>query len=164
MKGFLTYPLELQVDSPTPSSTASESGGNGSSPGRRRGSGHRHAHRKASSGHRRDDGGGGGGPSGGGQDAFAWPGGNIGDEHRQLLGTEEESSDRDTLSDVEEDPEDLDSDVGGAGGSGHDKAKSVWAITREQLNYYTTQFFNMQPNPAGIIPGALAKEFFERSK
>ena len=59
-----------------------------------------------------------------------------------------------------------DSDPGEAihasgGGSG---GRSVWAITKEQLNYYTTQFFNMQPNPAGVIPGALAKEFFERSK
>ena len=60
-----------------------------------------------------------------------------------------------------------DSDAGGdanqASGGGSN-GRSVWAITKEQLNYYTTQFFNMQPNPAGVIPGALAKEFFERSK
>ena len=84
------------------------------------------------------------------------------DKNFVRAGTEEESSDRDTLSDVDEnDQDDLDSDIGGPGGGDR---KSVWAITREQLNYYTTQFFNMQPNPAGIIPGALAKEFFERSK
>ena len=34
------------------------------------------------------------------QDAFAWPGG-LSDEHRQLLGTEEESSDHETLSDTD---------------------------------------------------------------
>ena len=51
-----------------------------------------------------------------------------------------------------------------AASGGGSSGRSVWAITKEQLNYYTTQFFNMQPNPAGVIPGALAKEFFERSK
>ena len=44
------------------------------------------------------------------------------------------------------------------------QSRSVWAITKEQLNYYTTQFFNMQSNPVGLIPGALAKEFFEKSR
>jgi hypothetical protein len=29
----------------------------------------------------------------------------------------------------------------------------VWNITKEQLNYYTTQFFSMQENPGGVIPG-----------
>ena len=101
------------MDSPTPSSTASESGN--ASPrggGGRRGSG-RHAHRKTSGRQRGPDGGvdsgGGGGVDGldesvgpdglaPGHDAFAWPGGGLADEHRQLLGTEEESSDRETLS------------------------------------------------------------------
>ena len=64
---------------------------------------------------------------------------------RQLLGTEEESSERPSS-----DEEDLD--------------KNAWNITREQLNYYTTQFFSMQPNPRGVIPGHLAKEFFEKSR
>ncbi len=31
--------------------------------------------------------------------------------------------------------------------------KNVWNITKEQLNYYTTQFFSMQENPGGVIPG-----------
>jgi len=181
---------EDEVDSPTPSSTASESGN--ASPrggGGRRGSG-RHAHRKTSGRQRGpegvDSGGGGGvdgldesvGPDGlaPGHDAFAWPGGGLADEHRQLLGTEEESSDRETLSDVEDDLASgvlgvgqslvSDSDAGEAihASGGGSTGRSVWAITKEQLNYYTTQFFNMQPNPAGVIPGALAKEFFERSK
>ena len=39
-----------------------------------------------------------------------------------------------------------------------------WNITREQLNYYTTQFFTMQPNPRGVIQGSMAKEFFEKSR
>ena len=42
--------------------------------------------------------------------------------------------------------------------------RSVWSITREQINYYTTQFFCLQSDPHGVIPGAEAKEFFERSK
>ena len=42
--------------------------------------------------------------------------------------------------------------------------RSVWSITREQINYYTTQFFCLQSDPLGVIPGAEAKEFFERSK
>ena len=66
-------------------------------------------------------------------------------DFRQLLCTEEESSDR--CSSDEDD----------------DKA-SAWNITREQLNYYTTQFFSMQPNPRGVIRGETAKEFFEKSR
>ena len=44
-----------------------------------------------------------------------------------------------------------------------DHRKNVWNITKEQLNYYTTQFFSMQTNPDGVIPGNQAKEFFEKS-
>ena len=66
-------------------------------------------------------------------------------DFRNLLCTEEESSDR--CSSDEDD----------------DKA-SAWNITREQLNYYTTQFFSMQPNPRGVIRGETAKEFFEKSR
>ena len=84
---------------------------------------------------------------------------------RQLLGTEEESSDRASSED-----ELLGEDDDTEGSSLHKKdfsnqqSRSVWAITKEQLNYYTTQFFNMQSNPGGVIPGALAKEFFEKSR
>lgn len=34
-----------------------------------------------------------------------------------------------------------------------DHRKNVWNITKEQLNYYTTQFFSMQTDPEGVIPG-----------
>ena len=56
-----------------------------------------------------------------GQDAFSWPSHSHYDENRQLLGTEEESSER--QSSDEEDPD-----------------KNCWLITAEQLNYYVTQF------------------------
>ena len=95
-------------------------------------------------------------------DTFSWP--TNYDENRQLLGTEEESSDR-----VSSDEETQDTDN-----------KNIWAITREQLNYYMTQFRSMQPNPhgkrtimtsslllmtvSGVIPGGQAKEFFEKSR
>jgi len=94
-------------------------------------------------------------PTGGGAEAgdrggesalFSWPSGGNYDENRQLLGTEEESSDRQS-SDEEE-----------------DEAKNIWMITREQLSYYMTQFRTMQPNPHGVIPGTQAKEFFEKSR
>ena len=84
---------------------------------------------------------------------------------RQLLGTEEESSERASSED------ELLCDDDDEGGEtvhkkdySHQQSRSVWAITKEQLNYYTTQFFNMQSNPGGVIPGALAKEFFEKSR
>jgi len=83
---------------------------------------------------------------GGGVDAFSWPTQGNYDENRQLLGTEEESSDR--QSSEEED----------------DESKNIWMITKEQLNYYMTQFRTMQPNPHGVIPGTQAKEFFEKSR
>jgi len=79
-----------------------------------------------------------------GKDAFSWPSHSTYDENRQLLGTEEESSERQS-SDDEED-------------------KNIWLITKEQLNYYVTQFRSMQANPHGVIPGAQAKEFFEKSR
>jgi len=79
-----------------------------------------------------------------GRDAFSWPSHSTYDENRQLLGTEEESSERQSSDDEEE--------------------KNIWLITKEQLNYYVTQFRSMQPNPHGVIPGAQAKEFFEKSR
>ena len=84
---------------------------------------------------------------------------------RQLLGTEEESSDRASSEDeLLCDDDDEDREVAHRKGYHHQQSRSVWAITKEQLNYYTTQFFNMQSNPGGVIPGALAKEFFEKSR
>ena len=73
------------------------------------------------------------------------------------MGTEEDSSDHGSSDD---DDEEL-AEAGGGDDGGH--RKNVWNITKEQLNYYTTQFFSMQENPAGVIPGNQAKEFFEKS-
>ena len=84
---------------------------------------------------------------------------------RQLLGTEEESSDRASSEDellCEE--EDTEGSSLNKKDFSNQQSRSVWAITKEQLNYYTTQFFNMQSNPGGVIPGTLAKEFFEKSR
>lgn len=77
-----------------------------------------------------------------GPDAFSWPTHCNYDENIQLL---EESSDRQT-SDEDEDN------------------NQIWVITKEQLNYYVTQFRTMQSNPHGVIPGTQAKEFFEKSR
>jgi len=77
-----------------------------------------------------------------GPDAFSWPTHFNYDENRQLL---EESSDRQSSDEEEE-------------------ANNIWAITKEQLNYYVTQFRSMQQNPHGVIPGTQAKEFFEKSR
>uniref|UniRef100_A0A224Z6C3 Ral gtpase effector ralbp1 n=1 Tax=Rhipicephalus zambeziensis TaxID=60191 RepID=A0A224Z6C3_9ACAR len=64
------------------------------------------------------------------------------EEHRQLLGNEEDSSDRHSSDDD------------------HD----VWSIADDQRDYYTNQFQLMQPDLRGKITGAIAKEFFEKSK
>jgi len=83
---------------------------------------------------------------GGGPDTFCWPTQSNYEENRQLLGTEEESSDRQSSEDED------------------DESKNIWIITKEQLNYYMTQFRTMQSNPHGVIPGGQAKEFFEKSR
>lgn len=67
----------------------------------------------------------------------------VNDEHRQLLGTEEDSSDRHSS-----DEEDFD----------------VWVITEEQRQYYTEQFQTLQPDLHALISGTAAKEFFEKSR
>ena len=81
-----------------------------------------------------------------------------------MLGTEEESSDRASSEDELLYDDEEESGVVHKKGFHHQQTRSVWAITKEQLNYYTTQFFNMQSNPGGVIPGTLAKEFFEKSR
>lgn len=58
------------------------------------------------------------------------------------MGTEEDSSERDS-----------DEESGDPSVAVGDHRKNVWNITKEQLNYYTTQFFSMQTNPEGVIPG-----------
>uniref|UniRef100_A0A1A9WBI1 EH domain-containing protein n=1 Tax=Glossina brevipalpis TaxID=37001 RepID=A0A1A9WBI1_9MUSC len=68
----------------------------------------------------------------------------LGDEHRQLLGTEEESSDRD-----EENETDL---------------EAVYQITSEQREYYYKQFKAVQHDPNGLLSGQIARVFFEKSR
>lgn len=64
------------------------------------------------------------------------------EEHRQLLGNEEDSSDRHSS----------------------DEDHDIWSIADDQRDYYTRQFQLMQPDLRGKITGAVAKEFFEKSK
>ncbi|XP_076032735.1 RALBP1 associated Eps domain containing isoform X5 [Oratosquilla oratoria] len=78
-----------------------------------------------------------------GQSHSHWQG-LINDEHRQLLGTEEESSDRHSSDESEE--------------------CDVWSITEEQRLYYTEQFRSMQSDLSKLLSGTVAKEFFEKSK
>lgn len=78
-----------------------------------------------------------------------WPShwqGLVCEEQRQLLGTEEESSDRHS-SEAEEDGD-----------------SEVWVINEEQLEYYRTQFCNLQPDPNSLLPGSVARQFFEKSR
>lgn len=64
------------------------------------------------------------------------------EEHHQLLGNDEENSERHSSDD------DFD----------------IWTITDEQKEYYVNQFKSMQPDLKKKITGATAKEFFEKSK
>ncbi|XP_022917071.1 ralBP1-associated Eps domain-containing protein 1 isoform X2 [Onthophagus taurus] len=70
----------------------------------------------------------------------------MSDEQRQLLGTEEESSDRHSS---EEDTE---------------VSNEVWTITPEQKEYYKTQFLGLQSDLNALIPGNVARNFFEKSR
>lgn len=45
-----------------------------------------------------------------------------------------------------------------------DSIEDVWSITDEQREYYINQFKTMQPDVRGVISGAVAKEFFEKSR
>lgn len=69
------------------------------------------------------------------------------EERTQLLGTEEESSDR--HSSDEENDIDL---------------EAVYQITPEQKEYYIKQFRTIQPDLKGLISGQAAKVFFEKSR
>ena len=83
---------------------------------------------------------------------------------RQLLGTEEESSDHATSEEEELMMENFPTSnvVGSTMASMVASGKrSVWSITREQINYYTTQFFCLQSDPKGVIPGEI---FFRQIK
>lgn len=69
------------------------------------------------------------------------------EEQRQLLGTEEESSDRHSSD------EDNETDI-----------ETIYQMTIEQKDYYTKQFRVVQPDPNGLLSGRIAKEFFEKSR
>lgn len=70
------------------------------------------------------------------------------EEQRQLLGTEEESSDRHS-SDDDNETADL---------------EQLYQITAEQREYYLTQFRAVQPDPNGLLAGITARMFFEKSR
>ncbi|XP_016978551.1 ralBP1-associated Eps domain-containing protein 1 isoform X2 [Drosophila rhopaloa] len=72
----------------------------------------------------------------------------LGDEHRQLLGTEEESSDRHSSDD-----EDNESEL-----------VTIYEITPEQREYYNKQFRTVQRDPHGQLSGQAARIFFEKSR
>jgi hypothetical protein len=63
------------------------------------------------------------------------------EEQRQLLGTEEESSDRHSS---DEDEDDLD-------------LEALYQITSEQKEYYLKQFRTVQPVVSGLLSGVVAK-------
>lgn len=69
------------------------------------------------------------------------------EEQRQLLATEEESSDRHSSE------EDTDADI-----------ETVYQIMPEQREYYIKQFRTIQPDLNGLISGHAAKVFFEKSR
>lgn len=70
----------------------------------------------------------------------------VSEEQRQLLGTEEESSDRHSSEEDTEVP------------------NEVWTITPEQRDYYTAQFRSLQPDTNSLLAGAIARTFFEKSR
>ncbi|KAJ1522261.1 hypothetical protein ONE63_002564 [Megalurothrips usitatus] len=73
------------------------------------------------------------------------------EERCQLLGTEEESSDRhSSASDSDRDEQ--------------DSSWSPWTITPEQREYYCKQFRNLQPDVNGLLSGHDARRFFEKSR
>ncbi|XP_031830984.1 RALBP1 associated Eps domain containing isoform X3 [Nomia melanderi] len=80
-----------------------------------------------------------------------WQG--ISEELRQLLGTEEESSERHS------------SDEGDGDGDGDCSGfpPEVWIITDEQRDYYTTQFSQLQLDQDRLLHGHIAKTFFQKS-
>ena len=42
--------------------------------------------------------------------------------------------------------------------------EELWKISSEQLAYYKGQFKALQPDPTGLVGGAQAKQFFEKSR
>lgn len=82
-----------------------------------------------------------------------WQGLLVSEEQRQLLGTEEESSERHS------------SDEGDGEGDGSAfPPEEVWIISDEQRDYYAAQFAQLQPDPEGLLAGSVARTFFEKSR
>lgn len=82
-----------------------------------------------------------------------WQGLLVSEEQRQLLGTEEESSERHS------------SDEGDGEGDGSTfPPEEVWIISDEQRDYYAAQFAQLQPDPEGLLAGSVARTFFEKSR
>ncbi|CAL1679977.1 unnamed protein product [Lasius platythorax] len=82
-----------------------------------------------------------------------WQGLLVSEEQRQLLGTEEESSERHSSDEGE----------GEGDGSGF-PPEEVWIISDEQRDYYAAQFAQLQPDPEGLLAGPVARTFFEKSR
>lgn len=82
-----------------------------------------------------------------------WQGLLVSEEQRQLLGTEEESSERHSSDEGDGDDD----------GSGF-PPKRVWIINKEQREYYSAQFAQLQPDPEGLVAGSVARTFFEKSR
>lgn len=82
-----------------------------------------------------------------------WQGLLVSEEQRQLLGTEEESSERHS------------SDEGDGEGDGSGfPPEEVWIISDEQRDYYAAQFAQLQSDPEGLLVGPVARTFFEKSR
>lgn len=77
------------------------------------------------------------------------------EEQRQLLGTEEESSDKHSSDGEADDKHSSD---------GEADMNDVWTINEEQHEYYETQFKSLQPDLNGLINGYEARTYFEKSK
>ncbi|XP_035915663.1 ralBP1-associated Eps domain-containing protein 1 [Anopheles stephensi] len=70
------------------------------------------------------------------------------EEQRQLLGTEEESSDRHSS---DEDEQEIDLEY-------------FYQISQTQKDYYLKQFRSIQPDVHGLVTGPVARVFFEKSR
>lgn len=82
-----------------------------------------------------------------------WQGLLVSEEQRQLLGTEEESSERHSSDDGD-----------GEGDNSSFPPEEVWIISDEQRDYYAAQFALLQSDPEGLLAGPVARTFFEKSR
>uniref|UniRef100_A0A182W6X6 EH domain-containing protein n=1 Tax=Anopheles minimus TaxID=112268 RepID=A0A182W6X6_9DIPT len=73
------------------------------------------------------------------------------EEQRQLLGTEEESSDRHSSDEDELIDEEIDLEY-------------FYQISQTQKDYYLKQFRTIQPDVHGLVTGPVARVFFEKSR